>query len=503
MFRIPRYSLSTAAGALVAFSLAAAPAAAQTLRIGAAELPPSAGDPTTSLTRSSVFVWQAMFNAIAKVDSTGKAQPILAESWQNLSPTTWRVKMRSNVTFHNGEPLTADALVDAVNTLISDEGKTKGGPVYGTLRPLAGAKKIDDMTVEITTSTPTPTLIADMGALMIVAPKAWASLGRDGFSRNPSGTGPFQQVSWSDSKVVLKRADNALRKGNVDGIEMLVLPEVASRVQAFSSDQVDLAWSLIPDARREVERAGGMLVAGPTAAVNTLIMHAQKPGPTQDKRVRQAINYALDKSFTETLLNGTAVPASQPAARAVRGHQTDIKPYAYDPAKAKALLAEAGYPNGFPLAADATLGNNKDILEKAAADLTRIGIPLQINPITLPDLLARRDGKKEFEGTLFYYNFNGQPGNDMMRPINSLHSCGFARKWVCFPEIEPTIAMANSEFDEKKRDEALRQIALYYHENAPALWLEESSELSAVSKKVKNYENINWQINYTDIEMTR
>ena len=60
-----------------------------------------------------------------------------------------------------------------------------------------------------------------------------------------------------------------------------------------------------------------------------------------------------------------------------------------------------------------------------------------------------------------------------------------------------------AEFDEKKRDEALRKIALYYHENAPALWLEESSELSAVSKKVKNYENINWQINYTDIEMTR
>jgi peptide/nickel transport system substrate-binding protein len=201
MFRIPRYSLSTAASALAAFSLAAAPAAAQTMRIGAAELPPSAGDPTTSLTRSSVFVWQAMFNAVAKVDNSGKAQPILAESWQNLSPTTWRVKMRPGVKFHNAEPLTADALVDAVNNLISDEGKAKGGPVYGTLRPLAGAKKIDDMTVEITTSVPTPTLMADMGALMIVAPKAWQSLGREGFARNPAGTGPFQQVSWSDSKV--------------------------------------------------------------------------------------------------------------------------------------------------------------------------------------------------------------------------------------------------------------------------------------------------------------
>lgn len=499
-----RSALLASAGILLASGAILSPAAAQqSVKIAINNMPPTRGDPTTSLTYQFGYVWQAMFDSLTRVDDSGKAQPALAESWRNVSPTQWEFKLRPGVTFHNGEPLTADAIVLALQTLISDEGKTKSGVVFGTLRSVAGARRIDDQTVEVTTANPAPILPNEIAALKIAAPKAWSSLGREGFARNPAGTGPFQQVSWDDSKLVLKRADNAWRKPKLDGMEILLLPEFASREQAFTSGQVDIAWSLAADSKDKVERAGGKLVIVPTPSINALLFHAQKPGPTQDKRVRHALNYALDKSYTETLMGGFTTSASQPAGKTVRGFQSDIKPYEYDPAKAKALLAEAGYANGFSGLAEITLVGSKDIFEKIAADFSKVGVQVEMRIITLNDLLARRDGRKEFDGAMFNYNFGAQPSGDMMRSLNSFHSCNFPRKWTCFPEIEPTIAMVNSEFDEKKRNEGLRKIAQYYRDNAPAVWMEEQIEIDGVSNKVRNYRNVNWVINFTDFDIAR
>jgi len=482
----------------------AGPAAAQgVVKIGTNNLPVTRGDPTTSLTFQYLYVWQSMFDALTIVDEQGKPQPRLAASWQNISPTTWQFKLRPGVKFHNGAPLTAEAIVTSVEVLISDDGKVKGGPVYGALRNLAGAKRIDDMTVEISTATPGPILPSELAALRIAEPKAWTQLGREGFSRQPAGTGPFRQVSWDDTKIVLTRFDDAWIKPKVDGLEILNLPEMASRVQAFASGQIDVAWTLSADTKSQVERAGGRLSVGPTPSVAAMMIHAQKPGPTQDKRVRQAFNYALNKAYADTLFGGLAKAGSQPGASSVRGYQADIKPYPFDTAKAKQLLTEAGYPNGFPLSAEIVITGAKDMYEAVANDLARIGVPTVLKPITLPDLLARRDGRKEFEAELFGYNFGGQPSNDMMRGINSFHSCLFPRKWTCFPEIEPVIAMVNAEFDEKKRDAGLRQIAQYYHENAPGIWLEEQIEIDAVSAKVRNYRNVNWVINFPEWELAR
>ena len=499
-----RKALLASACVLLAAGVVLSPAAAQqSVKIGINNLPATRGDPTTSLTYQFLYVWQAMFDSLTLVNEAGKATPALAESWRNVSPTHWQFKLRPGVAFHNGEALTADAIVQAIEVMISDEGKAKSGPVFGTLRAISGARKVDDLTVEVTTATPAPILPNEIAALKIAAPKAWASLGREGFSRNPAGTGPFQQVVWDDNKVALKRAETSWHKAKLDSIDILFLPELASREQAFTSGQIDLAWSLAPDSKEKVERAGGRLLVVPTPSINALLFHAQKAGPTADKRVRQALNYALDKSYTETLLRGLTTSASQPAGKTVRGFQPDIKPYAYDPAKAKALLAEAGVANGFSGLAEITLVGSKDIFEKIASDFSKVGVNVEMRIITLPDLLARRDGRKEFDGALFNYNFGAQPSGDMMRSINSFHSCSFPRKWTCFPEIEPTIAAVNAEFDEKKRDEGLRKIAQYYHDNAPAVWMEEQIELDGVSNKIRNYKNVNWVINFTEFDVVR
>ena len=123
---------------------------AETLKIATDNLPPSRGDPHTSLSFQVLYVWQTLFDALTVVDVAGTAQPSLALSWENKAPDTWHFRLRPNVKFHNGRAFNADAIVHSVSYLISDEGKANSGIVYGSLRHLAGATRIDDLTVEIT-----------------------------------------------------------------------------------------------------------------------------------------------------------------------------------------------------------------------------------------------------------------------------------------------------------------------------------------------------------------
>ena len=477
-------------------------ASAEPLRVATPNLPPALGDPHSSSSFQFLYVYQSQFDALTTVDVNGVAQPALALSWENKAPDTWRYSLRPGVTFHNGETLSADAIVASVNHMMSDEGKKT--TVYGSLRFLASATKIDDLTVEIKSTVPTPIMPNQISVLQIVAPKAWAELGKAEFSKNPSGTGPFRVTKWDREGIESVRYKDGWRLAKLDGVTWLELTEPASRVQAFASGQVDIALALAADSQDEVERAGGRMNAGPTPSNAVFMFNMAKPGPAQDIRVRQAFNYALDKSFVDTLFHGHAAAASQPAARSVNGYQADIKPYPYDPEKAKSLLAAAGYADGLDVVGEIvmTLPDLVAVQQILAQNLKQIGVNLELRVITLPDLIARVTGAKEIEGDLFVFNFGAAPSGDMMRSINSFHSCGFARKWTCFPDIEPTIKAVNAEFDPVKRAAGLREVAQYYHEHAPAVWLFEQVELDAVAAKVKNYRNDNWIISWTDMELT-
>ena len=477
---------------------------AETLRIATDNLPPSRGDPHTSLSFQTLYVWQTLFDALTVVDVAGKAQPSLALSWENKAPDTWHFRLRPNVKFHNGRTFNADAIVHSVSYLISDEGKANSGIVFGSLRHLAGATRIDDLTVEIKTRGPSPILPNELSALKIVEPGAWVDLGRDGFIKDPSGTGAFRVTAWDEGQLDTVRFADGWRPNKLDAITWLALPESAARVSAFASEQVHLALSLGSDSKELIERAGGRLNVGPTPSNSVLMFNMAKPGIAQDLRVRQAFNYALDKTFVDTLLGGVTVPASQPAPRSVNGYQSDIEPYPYDPEKARQLLAEAGFSGGLNVVAEilSTLPDLANVQQHLASNLRQVGVNLELRVITLPDLIGRVTGAKQIEGDMFVFNFGAQPSGDMMRSINNFHSCNFPRKWTCFPDIEATIKMVNGEFDPAKRDAGLREIAQYYHENVPAVWFYEQISLDAISPRVKNYRNDNWVISFPDIELT-
>lgn len=149
---------------------------------------------------------------------------------------------------------------------------------------------------------------------------------------------------------------------------------------------------------------------------------------------------------------------------------------------------------------DADLAN---VLQKVAQDLSKVGVGLELKIITIPDVMARLNGVKPYEGQMHIFNFGSGPSMDMMRPINAYYNCEAQQKWTCIQAAEPIIKAANSEFDPAKRSAHLRQLAQIYHDEAPVLYLYDQHTLDATSGKVKNYKNENWRINWADIELTR
>ncbi|MEQ8249111.1 MAG: ABC transporter substrate-binding protein [Alphaproteobacteria bacterium] len=478
-------------------------ASAAEMTVATASMPRSLANPLGDASHSGRWLFQLAFDPVTYGADTGTV-PGLAVSWKNISPTTWELKVRQGVTFHDGKALHASDIADLINWLNTDEGKAKGINTLRNMSNIIAARVIDDATLEVSTKTPDPMVPPLLGGLYVVNMKLFNDVGYDGITTNPIGTGAYKSVSWQKDVIEVTPHTAGWRVGKIDKLVVRELPEVAARMSAFESKQVDLAIEVSPETRSRVEAAGGKLVVSSTPQNINLMFFQNRPGtPLHDVRVRQALNYAVNKqAFVDAILGGLSVPAGQPAARTVNGYNPDVAAYPYDPAKARQLLAEAGYGDGLELLAEAVVNvaERREIYSQVALDAAKVGVKITINEITLPDLIGKvRDSTKM--APLFGFNYGSEPTMDVMRSINALHSCNTATKWTCFPEIEPTIKAANEEFDENKRREMLKQINKHYHDQASAIFLYEEVQIDAVSNKVSGYAPKNRVINWHDLSI--
>lgn len=480
-------------------------ASAAELRVGHSSLPKPLGNPLSDTSHSGCFSFLTIYDQMTYVTAAGP-QAGLALTWRNTSPTTWEFKLRPGVSFHDGKALEASDIADLITWLNTEEGAAKGRSTLSNTRNIASARAIDATTVEFTTKRPDPLIPATVGIIRVLNMKHFADVGNDGYGRDPIGTGSFKAEQWTGDRVDLVAFKDGWRPPKLDRITIRALPELAARVQAFQSDQIDLAFQLVADSRAAVEAAGGKLHVSSEPRVLLLMAFQNDPEhAVNDLRVRHALNYAVDKeAYIKTIMGGLTVAAGQPGAKGVTGYDPGITPYPYDPERAKTLLSEAGHGNGLKLVAEvvANVSEMRDVYQQVSVDVARVGVDLEVREITLPDLIARlRDTSKFGEATMFSFGFNSTPTMDIMRSINAQHSCKSFTKWICFPEIEETIAAANSEFDPAKRSELLKQIARFYHEHAPGIFLHEPVLVDAVKNRVRNYDPVNYVINWHEIEM--
>lgn len=490
-----RARFSFAAIAVLAVSLfAPAPALAEkTLRIALGSLPSSLGDPYRNSWLPGLFTFAAIFDPLVIIDNDGKTVPMLATSWKTTDERTWVFTLRPNVTFSNGEVFNAASVVAAIDYLLSPEGQIVR--VAQELASIESARAIDDLTVEIKTNAPNPFLDRELSSLRIVPPKAWKEMGAEKFARAPIGTGPFMVEKWDTAKVSLKAFRQSWRAPKADRLELIALPEISARVQGIIAGSVDVAVALGTDERPLLEGAGHRVYTFPDPSVIGISFVLQKdgkplPSPMQDIRVRQAMNYAVNKqAINEALLGGRAKEPSQHAASIAFGYDAASTPWPYDPAKARVLLKEAGYEKGFRFTAEILLssdGNAHAIYQQVAADLAQVGIDMRIQVIPAAQY-GRLLYQGQFAGAAFGVDYAAAPSLDALRAF-VWHSCTWPHAWYCDTELMPLLEEARGTFDLAKRLELTREVLKRQWEQAPGILIYELVRYYGVSSRVSGFE---------------
>ncbi|MBL8643896.1 MAG: ABC transporter substrate-binding protein, partial [Rhodospirillaceae bacterium] len=347
---------------LLGLAASQALAAEKALRVATYTLPAALGNVHRSTSASEIYVWASLFDALTLVDEDAKVQPWLATRWEALNPTTWRFYLRENVRFSNGEPFTADAVATNLNYLISPEGQRES--VSRVVAAIESVRIVGEHTVDIITKYPDIMLPAELAIARMAAPGQWRKLGPDGFAKAPVGTGPFKADTWAANEVKLSAFAGSWIAPKVQRLSFVKLPDPVSRAQAVLSGNADIALVLGPDEIPALEAEGHHVrISRGAGALGLAFLKDQGPKdqnwPVADKRVRLALNYAVNKErYIAGLLGGRTKPASQATPSFAIGFDPSLKPFPYDPAKAKALLAEAGYEKGFTLVAEAILGGS-------------------------------------------------------------------------------------------------------------------------------------------------
>lgn len=475
--------------------------AEETVRVAISQFPASQGNPYRTATTLGNMVLSAMFDGLTTVSAEGKVEPALATAWEQTSPRTWKITLRQGVKFSNGEPFDAASVLASITYLTSSEARIE--PVARELESIESARALDDFTIEITTKGPNPVLDRELAALRIPAPKAWAALGPEGFARAPVGTGPFKSVRWESQRVVLEANEGAFRKPRAARLELLAIPDAAGRFQALLAGQADVALALSPELKAPIEASGARLEPGGRGVVYILGFDIMKFGPLQDRRVREAINLAVDKQrLVDTFLDGRAAIASQPATAATFGYDSTIQPFPYDPARAKALLTEAGFANGLTIAAEAAVDwnpNDRAIMQQVIADLAAAGITVRFRQITIQEQMIRAN-QGGWTSPIFGSSYNVTPPLDALRSLK-FHSCLQPNPWFCDRGIQPLIDKALAAETLAEREALTRQVVRAYHEAASALYLHDVVEFNGLSARVEGFAVANGWIFYESLAL--
>jgi peptide/nickel transport system substrate-binding protein len=352
------------------------------------------------------------------------------------------------------------------------------------------------LTLVVETKDADPILPKRMVGVLMIEPDSWDRLGPAGFAMQPVGTGAYLFERWDQRKrrAYANRNPHAWRPGRYERMEWVELPDAAVRTQALLSRDVDVAAIEIEEMDRLVDR-GYPIITAPSMSVMSIAFITERDAgegqvryPLQDVRVRQALNYAVDRELiARVLLRGKGRPAGQPGPRGAFGNDPDLPPFPYDPVRAKQLLAEAGYPNGFRLMAEIqpnAFPADGLIFQTAAHYLRQVGVELTLRNLTFPQYL-RNLQRNTFAGDAFGTAWNSAPYNDATRPME-LFSCARAKPFFCDRDLTAELERAKRILPEDERRVALQALSRRYREAAPALFLVEQIDLYAHAPHLTN-----------------
>jgi len=330
----------------------------------------------------------------------GKFVPVLATSWTRPDKLTWRFKLRQGVSFHNGEPFNAEAVKFTIDS-IKDPAKAWSNASW--VGDISAVKIVDDYTVDLITENPSRSMLANLGYLFILPPKATTELG-DRFGVQPIGTGKFVlEKYYPNERIVMKRNDNYWgQKPKLEKVTAKILPESATRLAALETGEVALIPNLSPDsiARMKANPKLSVVVGDPARIMHIAFILGRKP--FDNHKVREAFNYAVDRqAIVDTVMMGLAKVADAQLYHASSpGFNPNLKAYNYDPQKAKKLLAEAGYPDGITVTFGSPNGRylrDRMVCEAIVGQMAEAGITVKLEALEWGTFWSRAVTNHEFD----------------------------------------------------------------------------------------------------------
>ena len=462
---------------------------AGSLRIGIGVIP-SNPDPAFDTTSNSMFAYNQMFDALAVADERGNMKPALATSWKVLDDkVTWQFKLRPGVKFHNGEEF--DAATVKFNIERIGDPKVKSN-WFARVAQVARVDVVDRHTVNVVTKRPWGILLKDLLVVYMVPPKYYQQVGLDGFSRAPVGTGPFKFKAYDKlSHITYAAAENSWRGApKVAEVVFRRLPEAATRVAGLESGEIDAVVDVPVEDVDRLKAKGlqfkGVNIAGP----NILILRTTVDSPLKDKRVRQAMNYAVDKdAIVKHILRGYGrVLDGQLVGPDGYGYNPALKPYPHDPERAKKLLANAGHPNGFEIKFDGTEGRypkDKEFEEAIVAQMAKVGIRLNLQIVDANVFI--KNYVNGILGPVFVLAQQYLPSMDLNQGLPNYRSAA-SHKQLASREFDALYEAQAGELDPEKRLKLLHQLAAWFHEEAPVVFLHQFQSVFGTHPSVKGFE---------------
>ena len=502
---------------VLALFLANPNASAQTLRIASAFDPQTMDPHALALLYHSRIAYQ-VYDSLVHRNEAFKLEPGLATSWQMTSPTSWRFRLRAGVSFHDGTPFTADDVVFSIQRALAPPSQRSF-----QLKGVTAARKVDELTVDLLTESPDAVLPEKLAFLAMMS-RAWSE--KNGVQRaqdfngkqethavrHANGTGPFRLERYEpDVRTVLKRHPNwwgaaekgekaDKRNGNVQEVVFVTVKSDATRLAALASGEVDLVLDppyqdvarLKTDSRIAITQApdlGQQYLTFDQSRDELEFSDVKGRNPFKDLRVRRAVYHAINVPLIiDKVLRGQAVPTGAFLSPRVDGSpaELDVR-LPFDPARSRALLAEAGYPNGFAVTLDCVnVAWRENSCQAMAAMLTQVGIRTTLRSSTTSQFFPRLS-----QGSASFVEFGWSASPDAWNSLNGLFRTfdrsglgSFNAGRYSNPKLDTLIDQIRVEPDLTRRRAMVATVLRLVTEDLPYIPLYRRTLTWAMAKKV-------------------
>lgn len=435
-------------------------------------------------------------------------EPLLATKWDvSEDGLTYTFTLREGVKFHDGTDFNADAVVYNFNRWMTSNHQDRFymyGSVFGGFKGdeghiLESVEAVDDYTVTFTFTHPKPTFLKDLALtpFSISSPTAIEKYGEK-YGENPVGTGPFIFNEWRrNNRIVLDKNENYWLEGypKVDQVIFRTIKDNFARLNALITGEIDMMDGVDPGNIQQIEENKDFkILKRPPLNLGYIGLNVTRE-PLDNKLVRQALNYAVDKeAIIQAFFAGQGIPAKNPIPPTVEGYNDEIEPYPYDPEKAKALLAEAGYPDGFSMELWAMpvsrpyMPDAYKVAEYLQTSFAEIGVDVKIVTYEWATYLEK---VKQGEADSFLLGWTGANGDadDFIYTlwhednIGSMNSTFYANK-----ELNKILSEARMISDQEKRNELYKRAQEIMHEDPPIIPLAHTTPVLAARADIVGFD---------------